>query len=221
MFRMILPDTLPDLVGAEAPDGSPTRAGDADAAAARTRADYGRVSRWGLGLLGTAGAMLAILFAGVATSMLTSGGVSLLTLPFAALVLLVGIAFGVPSVWLLVELHRSGRRLARAAGYWAGLPYRQGIRSPTRGDWFAVRFLGFSSDLLLRLITSALAGLATIFAISGIFSAIAMRPSASGLVISIGLAILLGTVCAGQFGGVQRIQNGHLPRDPARLTGRG
>ena len=127
----------------------------------------------------------------------------------------------VPSLWLLIALHRSGRRLARAAGYWAGLPYRQGRRSPTRGDWFSVRFLGFSSDLLLRLITSALAALAAVFTISGVYYATAVNPSASAVVIAAALSVLLVSVCVGQFGGVQRIQNGYLARDPWTFARRG
>ena len=85
MYRMILPETLPDVAAAEAhaaaePGGSvdvPTvdvRAVDADAAAARTRADYGRVSRWALGLLGTAGAAVAVLIAVFPLSLVGTAG---------------------------------------------------------------------------------------------------------------------------------------------------
>lgn len=167
MYRMILPETLPDVAAAEAhaaaePGGSvdvPTvdvRAVDADAAAARTRADYGRVSRWALGLLGTAGAAVAVLIAVFPLSLVGTAGTGQVL--FGAVFVAIALAIGIPSVWLLWALHRSGRRLSRAAGYWAGLPYRQGRRSPARGDWFAVRFLGFSSDLFLRLICSTLSG---------------------------------------------------------------
>ena len=151
MYRMILPETLPDVAAAEAhaaaePGGSvdvPTvdvRAVDADAAAARTRADYGRVSRWALGLLGTAGAAVAVLIAVFPLSLVGTAGTGQVL--FGAVFVAIALAIGIPSVWLLWALHRSGRRLSRAAGYWAGLPYRQCRRSPTRGDWFAVRFLG-------------------------------------------------------------------------------
>lgn len=218
MYRMILPATVPDVVAVESGAGADARPVDADAAAARTRADYGRVSRWGLGILGTLGAAGAAFLLGFAADVLAEGHDPVGDGLFAAFIALIAAVFAVPSVWLLVALHRSGRRLARAAGFWAGLPYRQGRRSPTRGDWFSVRFLGFSSDLLLRLITSALAGLAAVFTISMVYYSLAVQPSTSGTVIAAALSILLVAVCIGQFGGVQRIQNGYLARDPAPLA---
>jgi len=220
MFRMILPETLPDVVAAETDTGADARPVDADAAAARTRADFGRVSRWALGLLGTAGAAIAGALIGFAVSVASSGMEPVGDAVFAGVVVVIAAAFGVPSIWLLVALHRSGRRLARAAGYWAGLPYRQGRRTPTKGDWFAVRFLGFSSDLFLRLITSALAGLVTVFAASLTVRAIATGATAWEAVMWLGWTVLFASVCVGQFGGVQRIQNGYLARDPASLTRR-
>lgn len=220
MFRMILPDTLPDIAAAESGAGAEVRPVDADAAASRTRADYGRVSRWALGLLGTAGALLAGAFLGFAASVVTSGIVPFGDALFAGAILLLAAGFGVPSAWLLIALHRSGKRLARAAGFWAGLPYRQGRRTPTRGDWFAVRFLGFSSDLFLRLITSALAGLAAIFTITSVVRGIVVGQETWEVVLWTGWSIVLVAVCVGQFGGVQRIQNGYLPRDPSPFARR-
>ncbi|MFD4957643.1 hypothetical protein [Microbacterium sp. NPDC058389] len=212
MYRMILPETLPDVVAAEAE--ADARAFEADAAAARTRADYGRVSRWLWGLLGTAGTAIAMLLVAGAVNMATAGGAAIASALSASILILVALVAGTPSGWLLLSLHRSGRRLARAAGYWAALPHLQGLRAPRRGDWFAVRFLGFSADLFLRLTTSALAGLVAIFAASvGVRSVVIAAP-AWELTLWLGWAVLFGTVCVGQFGGVQRIQNGHLARDP-------
>jgi len=219
MYRMILPDTRGDLDAAASPAAAQARPAEADAAATRTRADFGRVSRWALGLLGTAGTAVAVMIAASAVALWTDGsGPGAVVL--GGVILFVAVALGVPAVWLLIALHRSGRRLARAAGFWAGLPYRQGVRQPTRGDWFAVRFLGFSSDLFLRLITSALGALATVFSVS-----LFVRTLVDGLpvwqgVLWAGWAILFGTVTVGQFGGVQRIQNGYLSRDPAPLIRR-
>lgn len=217
---MILPETLPDVASVEDGSAAQARPVDADAAAARTRADYGRVSRWGLGLLGTFGAVVGIVPLGFAVDVVATGHDPVGDAVFALFVVALAAIVLVPSVWLLVALHRSGRRLARAAGFWAGLPYRQGRRSPTHGDWFAVRFVGFSSDLFLRLITSALAGLAAIFAASSVFYAIAVAPSPSGAAMGAALTALFAAVCVGQFGGVQRIQNGYLARDPASLARR-
>lgn len=220
MFRMILADTFPDITAAESGAGEQARPVDADAAAARTRADYGRVSRWALGLLGTAGSLVAGALAGFAASVVTSGVDPFGDALFAGIVLLLAATFGVPSVWLLIALHRSGKRLAAAAGFWAGLPYRQGRRTPTRGDWFSVRFLGFSSDLFLRLITSALAALAAIFTVANLVRAVVTGQDAWEAVFWTCWSVVFVAVCIGQFGGVQRIQNGYLARDPASLTRR-
>ena len=215
MFRLILPETVPDLVAAES-DAGDTRPMDADAAAARTRADYGRASRWGMGILGTAGGFLALLLASFAVSVATSGLDPFGDALFAGFVLLVAAGVGGPAVWLLVALHRSGRRLARAAAYWAALPYRQGRRTPTRGDWFAVRFLGFSSDLFPRLLTSGLCGLGTVFAVSlFVRTLVDGRPAGEGF-LWLSSAVLFASVCAGQFGGVQRLQNAFAARERVR-----
>lgn len=222
MYRMILPETLPDVVAAEtdaeAEGGAPTRPVDADAAAARTRADYVRVSRWALGLLGTAGTALAVLIAAFPLSLVGAAGAG--DALFGTVFVVIALAIGIPSVWLLVALHRSGRRLSRAAGYWAGLPHRQGRRSPTRGDWFAVRFLGFSSDLFLRLICSALSALAAIFSVANLVRGIAIGAPLWEGALWLGWGVLFVAVCAGQFWGVQRIQNGYLARDPWRSARR-
>ncbi|WP_143109802.1 hypothetical protein [Agromyces sp. CF514] len=212
---MILPATLPDVLEAEAGTGARLGAIDADAAAERTRADYGRTSRWALGLLGTAGAAVAVLITSFAIEVLASGADPLGDAVFAAFVILVAAAFGVPSIVLLVGLHRSGRRLARAAAYWAELPYAHGRRAPGRGDWFAVRFAGYSGDLLPRLITSSLAGLAAVFAASAAIRALVIAAPVSQTALWAGWAVLFACVCCGQFGGVQRIQNGLLAREPA------
>jgi len=219
MYRMILPETRADVDAVASDSAASTRPAEADAAAKRTRADYGRVSRWALGLVGTAGAAFAVLIAAGAVALWTDGsGAGAVVL--GGVILFVAVTLGVPAVWLLVALHRSGRRLARAAGFWAGLPYRQGVRQPTRGDWFAVRFLGFRSDLFLRLITSALAALATVFSASLFVRALVDGLPMWQAVLWAGWAVLFAAVTVGQFGGVQRIQNGHLSRDPAPLVRR-
>jgi len=216
MYRMILPETLPDVVAAEA--GADARTFEADAAAARTRGDYGRVSRWLLGLLGTTGTAIAVLLVAGAVNMAATGGDAVMSALSGSVLFLVALVPGAPSVWLLLSLHRSGRRLARSAGYWAALPYLEGRRAPRSGDWFAVRFLGFSADLFLRLTTSALAGLAALFAASLGVRGMVMGAPSWELTLWLGWAVLFGAVCVGQFGGVQRIQNGYLARDPRNAS---
>lgn len=222
MFRLIRPETLPDVSAAlaalaqEAGNGSSAdvRASDADAAASRVRADYGRASRWGMGILATAGALVSILLLGFAASVVETGHDLVGDLLFAGFVLFIAAAFAVPSIWMLIALHRSGRTLTTAAAYWSALPYRQGRRTPTRGDWFAVRFLSFSSDLFPRLLTSVVAALATIFFVSIAVYAIVEGQAAWQVITWAASAILLGAVSVGQFGGVQRLQNAYLARDP-------
>ncbi|WP_282837341.1 hypothetical protein [Microbacterium flavum] len=214
MFRMILPDTLPDIVAAEEGATHDATAAQADAAAARTRADYGRVSRWGLGLLGTFGAAIGCGLLAYMVEVLTNGHDPLGDGLIAVLVLVIAAVPLVPSLWLLLALHHSGRRLARAAGSWAAQAFREAPGSSTTGGWLAARFLSSSSDLVLRLVGSALAGLGTVFAASAVYYAIAVAPSAAGVTAGLTLTILFASVCAGQFGGVQRIQSGALVRVP-------
>lgn len=219
MFRLIRPETAPDVSAALAALGSPdadaqVRASDADAVAARVRADYGRASRWGMGILATAGAFVSVLILGFAASVVETGHDLVGDLIFAGFVLFIAALFAVPSIWMLIALHRSGRALAKAAAYWTALPYRQGLRTPTRGDWFSVRFLSFSSDLFPRLLTSVLAALATIFFVSLAVYAIVEGQAVWQVITWVASAILLGSVSVGQFGGVQRLQNAYLARDP-------
>lgn len=221
MFRLIRPETLPDIAASRAAEGSAdVRAADADAAAARTRADYGRASRWGMGILATAGALIGILLASFAVAVLSDVRDPIGDLLFAGVVALFAVAFALPSVWMLVALHRTGRTLTKAAAFWAALPYRDGRRTPTKGDWFAVRFLGFSSDLFPRLLTTALAALAAIFCVSLLVRGIALGNPVSELFAFAGAGVLFVAVCIGQFGGVQRLQNAYLARDPAALRHR-
>ncbi|PWJ26191.1 hypothetical protein ATK17_2337 [Branchiibius hedensis] len=213
MFQLILPETMPDVLAAEGNQEAPI---SADAAATRTRADYGRVSRWALGLVGTAGATFAILLTGAALAMLETGDHAPAAAPFA----LVALAIGIPCTWLLFALHRSGRRLARAAGFWADLPYRVGQRTPTNRDWFAARYVSWEADLMLRMITVVFAALGAIFALFLTVGAIVRADPASFVIMAAAETVLLAAVCAGQFGGVQRIQNGYVSRDPATFARR-
>lgn len=50
--------------------------------------------------------------------------------------------------------------------------------------------------------------------VSSVYYSIAVAPSAGGVAASVALSALLVSVCVGQFGGVQRIQNGYTARDP-------
>ena len=191
----------------------------ADEARDMIRGDFGRWSRWLLGLLGTAGTALASLGLGFAVWISTSPdttseseyeGAALL----ATIAVALALVLAVPSVWLLVALHRSGRRLARAGGYWAAYPYLRELRRPTEGDYFRVRWLGFERDMLPRVTTSALSLLAAAFSISLVWFGLAVQPLPALVVIAACWSVLFVAVMIGQFGGVQRWQNGYSHRDP-------
>lgn len=225
MFRMITAAALPAVEEAErlnipgAPE-EPLSLQHIDTAAKVTRNDYGRWSRWILGLIGTAGLTIAILLStlSVATALNDST-----TQNTAESIIIVGIGAilglipAILSGWLLVALHRSGKRLARAAGFWSGYAYRTKQRLPERRDWFTVRFAVFSPDLFLRIITSALAGLVSSFAVSIFVRALATGDDSGFAPSALMIALLYISVGLGQFGGVQRIQNGLLIRDPWAL----
>ncbi|QEW03996.1 hypothetical protein [Microbacterium lushaniae] len=128
--------------------------------------------------------------------------------------ILVALVVGAPAVLVLWMLHRSGRRLARAAGYWSALPYRTGARRPMVSDYFTARWVGYSPDLLPRIITVASAFLASAFSVSMIYYFVAVSPDPAFVVAACLWSVLFLAVTAGQFGGVQRIQNGYGHRDP-------
>lgn len=223
MYAMILPASLAPVLAAEAAIGRGERdafpvdvtAADADRALAAVRTDYGRASRFLLGLCGTAGAAVAALALAFVTELLVGGGgPAAQTQAMTAVTLAIAAILAVPSVLLLLRLHASGRRLARATGYWAALPYRAGARRPERADYFTVRFVAFSADLFPRVISSALAMLAAVFSVSLTFYAAVVVPDASLLTAAVGWSGLSIAVMIGQFGGVQRIQNGYSARDP-------
>lgn len=225
MFRMITTAARPAVEEAERLSAPGTLATSLplqhiNASAQVTRDDYGRWSRWLLSLVGTAGLTVALLLLTVSIS--TARDDSMMqTLAESMLLIAMGAALSlIPaglSGWLLIALHRSGRRLARAAGFWASHAYRTGQRLPERRDWFVVRYAVFAPDLFSRLLTVALAGLVAVFAAS-VFVRALMTGGNSGFAPgALMIALLYLGVGLGQFGGVQRIQNGLLARDPRPL----
>ncbi len=174
MFAFIRPASLPLVEAAEEALATGQRAAFppgmnatlAERAATTVRADYARVSRWLLGLLATAGAAFAALGVMAAVAAVAPGPVE----PVIVLELLLGgiaiaAAAGTPSVLLLWKLHTSGRRLARAAGFWAALPYLAGARQPVTRELIPVRPPQRTADMLLRLITVSLSMLAAVLSV--------------------------------------------------------
>ncbi|KAA9151139.1 hypothetical protein F6B41_09715 [Microbacterium lushaniae] len=187
----------------------------AERAATTVRADYARVSRWLLGLLGTAGAAFAALGVLAAVAALAPGRVE----PVIVLELLFGgisiaAIAGVPSVLLLWKLHTSGRRLARAAGFWAALPYLAGARQPVTREFIPVQPPHRTADLLLRFITVSLGLLAAAFSVSTIFYATLVAPNPALWVAAVLWSALFVGVTLGQCGGIVRVERGYGYRDP-------
>ncbi|MCK6067356.1 MULTISPECIES: hypothetical protein [Microbacterium] len=224
MFVYIRPASLPLVEAAEealaagqrAPFPPGMNATRAERAATTVRADYTRVSRWLLGLLATAGAAFASLGVMAAVAALAPG----LAGPVIVLELLLGgvaiaAAAGIPSVLLLWKLHTSGRRLARAAGFWAALPYLAGVRQPVTREFIPVRLPHRSADMLLRLITVSLGMLAAVFSVSMIFYATLVTPNAALWVTAMLWSALFVAVTLGQCGGIVRIERGYGYRDPS------
>ncbi|MEU1971060.1 hypothetical protein ABZ477_05360 [Microbacterium sp. NPDC019599] len=209
MPLFIRPTSIPSIVAAEeaiSSGKSPKAAAGyrtADDHLRELRADYGRLSRWLFGILGTAGALGAGLVAGVSIDLLAEGQVVL-----GSVLILVASGVAAASAWLLIALHRTGRRLVHALAYWAGYPFRTGQRKPAGSRDFFVR-LGPDSDLYARMLTSAIAALWSAFAVSMIRFGIAEYPTPAVTVIASAWLVTLVCVAIGQYGGVLRVQRGY------------
>jgi hypothetical protein len=226
-FRFMLSDSRPWIEAAErarVQEGVPpleiAHPGNADRAQAQLRGDWGRWSRWGLGVLGVALTTVAALAPAAAVwSSLSMGAVFL---PGVLLLLAAGAAFAVPGSWLLIALHRSGRRLVRALAFWTALPYRRGNRERGGSGWLRARTVNFEPDVLVRILSASVTTLGAIFGAALTFFTIAVRPDPAMAVLYAQWTILSLLVTAGLFGGVIRVVNGFGEADPLwnRIRGR-
>lgn len=208
MPLFIRPSSLPSIVAAEEAiaNGQTPRAAAAvrvaDDSLRDLRADYGRTSRWLYGMLGVAGALAAGLLAGAAIDQFVADG-------SGALLLVLAVAVGAASAWLLITLQRSGRILVRALSFWAGYPFRPGQRRPQGRGHFFLRLLGPDSDLYTRTFTAAVAALWALFAVSMIRFGIAEYPTPAVTVIASVWLVTLVPSAIGQYGGVLRVQRAY------------
>lgn len=212
---MILPETVADLVDAEgeatATTARPSTRAQATAVAAHTRADYGRIGRWLMGLLGTLGAAIAWAVVCIGIQSATTGARPAFDLAFSGMILVAGAALGIPAVWVLITLHRSGRRLLRAAAQSSA----QAGRTPAAGPR-GLRSL--PADLALRLATSAAAAVAALAALIVLIRGVVAGEGPAFIALYAGWTALCGAASLGQWDGVRRVSRLAAPQaTPARL----
>lgn len=189
--------------------------GDAGRAQRDLRRDYGRLSRWALGFVGTLLAGAAALGVALAIELTVGPGArdAAYLLGMAAVITLTA-ASGWGGITLLVLLHRSGRRLARALAFWTALPYRRGDRPRTREGWFDARVVNFEPDILLRIMSASFAGLGAIFAGAMVYYCTVIDPFPSLAVTGALWTVLLAGVAVCAMGGVMRVVSGFGEADP-------
>ncbi|MFF2390482.1 hypothetical protein [Agromyces sp. NPDC058104] len=207
-FRFVLPASLP-LLEQEAADG----ADSIERQIATLRADYGRASRLLIGLGATAVLVVAIfLVCGLV-------GAFGFAIPFVAPMLAL-VALGAGAVWLLLGLHRSGRRLSIA------LARRLSADAEGRGsiaDAVLARTFILEPFILARLVVASLSLLFGVMAASVVFMPVSVADpvevSLAAATTSIGVVLVL--VGCEVFGGVFRVHRAHSRRDPVqrRLLG--
>ncbi|MFF2495036.1 hypothetical protein [Agromyces sp. NPDC058064] len=208
-FRFVLAASQP-LLEQEAADG----AHSLERQIATLRADYGRASRLLIGLGATVVLVVAIFFV---CGLVGAVG---FTDPFVAPAALLLVALGAGAVWLLLGLHRSGRRLSIA------LAQRLSADAEGRGsiaDAVLARTFILEPFILARLVAASLSLLFGVMAASIVFRPVSVADpveiSLTAAIASIGVLLVL--VGCGVFGGVFRIHRAHSRRDPVqrRLLG--
>jgi len=185
------------------PDAAP---GSLEQQVATLRRDYGRATRLLVGIGVTLVGMLVLFTtAGVVASFgFDSPAIVILLLPLIALAAAVA--------WVLVRLHRSGRRLSIA------LAARLRARSEGGRGWndaILARTFIFEPFVFWRIAIAALAVLGGVIFVSMVFSPGAARDLALAVAFA-AIGMLLLAVGCGVFGGVFRVNLAHSRRDPVQ-----
>lgn len=171
--------------------------GEAPHAAQALRDDYGRWSRWCLGVSAFI-VLLASAAAGLApfARWLLSPAVELTLLE--GLIAGVSIALAVSSAIVLWQLHHSGRRLTRALAWWTGLLSRSGEARDADP--------AIDAPVLARIVSGTVAAIVAIAAIVGVFWPGAFDGALAG---ALPVWAVAGALCAvGQLGGAARVMRG-------------
>lgn len=195
----------------EAAESETGHSSDAPWASQLLSDDLLRWSRWGVGVIAFGAAFIASAVAGPLVMMLavdlprdtTAVTEMIAVLAVAAVVLVI-------CVVVLWRLHRSGRRLGRALGWW--LILRATGTHQGFADWVAPRAVLFKPTVFARVISSTVSGLVGIFGFSMIGYSI--TEDATLLLASVAWGVLGTASCFGQFGGILRLINGLGSADP-------
>ncbi|MFF2276654.1 hypothetical protein [Agromyces sp. NPDC058126] len=199
-FRLVLDDSRP-LLDDDSTDSTAPLRRQVDV----LRADYGRASRL---LLGIAATIVLVVVIFIVTGLIVAVGLEnafavVFALPFAAI--------GAAAAWLLVELHRSGRRLSIALADRLTVVHEGG---DSIGDVILARTFVFEPFVFWRIAASSLA---LLFGIMLGSMAFAPTPGDTAIRIAVGaIGALLIVVGCGVFGGVFRVNRAHARRDPVQ-----
>lgn len=199
-FRLVLDDSRP-LIDHDA-SSSP---GPLSRQIAGLRADYGRASRL---LLGIAATLVLCVVIVVVCGLVGALG---LASPFVVIAAPVFLAIGAGASWLLISLHRSGRRLSIALADRLAAAHEGGT---SFGDVVLARTFVFEPFVFWRI---AAASLALLFGI--MLGSMALAPTEGGAAIRVAVGavgVLLIVVGCGVFGGVFRVNRAHARRDPVQ-----
>ncbi|GAA1773114.1 hypothetical protein [Agromyces lapidis] len=203
-FRFVLPESRP-LLGPPTVDGT----GSIEWQIATLRADYGRASRLLIGIAATLVLVIAIfLVYGLV------GAVGLAN-PFAAVTAIPLAALGAGAAWLLLGLHRSGRRLSVALADRLSAAVGSG---GSIADVVLARTFILEPFIVWRIAAASLSLLFGVLSASIVFKPMsAGDPSEIALTAAAAsIGALLIVVGCGVFGGVFRVHRAHSRRDPVQ-----
>ncbi|WP_067194345.1 hypothetical protein [Microbacterium sp. XT11] len=133
--------------------------------------------------------------------------------PFDIVMAVIGAASLITGLWILIQLHRSGRQILVVLSRRLRDPYRTGALLRIAAGWVNARTVNFEPPVLTRIITSSLLGVTGLIGLGIIaFPGFAQAPSLCTAIVLWGAACLL--TAAGQMGGVMHLVSGVAEQDP-------
>ncbi|MEE2815163.1 MAG: hypothetical protein VYC96_05765 [Actinomycetota bacterium] len=173
-------------------------------------ADYLRWSRIGLGLLAFVGSVVGASGSSAVIDAF-SGDRSPVVSAFAGVTGLALLAVLGLSLWMLIALGLSGRRLVRSLAAWLAGPYRAGRLAASWAGWLHTRLLMFRPGAFVRIAAASCAALFGAYATYAFFETVA-APSAN--LVMYGLWAIIGFVSSVVlFSGSIRLISGRAEAD--------